>query len=112
VLGDFPVRVAVAATADVVTQAFLATAATYLLTAIGTLPVLFFHSAPRRLMDAMMGFAAGVARRPFGCPLRGGTSWSGREIFRCRGGNFRRDEAAQGSSSGLLVCLPQKTGRP
>jgi ZIP family zinc transporter len=41
-------------------QAFVATVATYLLTAIGTLPVLFFSSAPRRLMDAMMGFAAGV----------------------------------------------------
>jgi ZIP family zinc transporter len=43
-----------------VTQAFIATIGTYLLTAIGTLPVLFFKSAPRRLMDAMMGFAAGV----------------------------------------------------
>jgi ZIP family zinc transporter len=31
-----------------------------LLTAVGTLPVLFFRTAPRRLMDAMMGFAAGV----------------------------------------------------
>jgi ZIP family zinc transporter len=41
-------------------QAFIATIGTYLLTAIGTLPVLFFRSAPRRLMDAMMGFAAGV----------------------------------------------------
>jgi zinc transporter, ZIP family len=42
------------------TQALGATLGTYLLTAIGTLPVLFFRSAPRRLMDAMMGFAAGV----------------------------------------------------
>jgi zinc transporter, ZIP family len=41
-------------------QAFLATIGTYLLTALGTLPVLFFRSVPRRLMDAMMGFAAGV----------------------------------------------------
>jgi ZIP family zinc transporter len=41
-------------------QALVATLGTYLLTAIGTLPVLFFKSAPRRLMDAMMGFAAGV----------------------------------------------------
>jgi ZIP family zinc transporter len=41
-------------------QAFVATLGTYLLTAIGTLPVLFFRHAPRRLMDAMMGFAAGV----------------------------------------------------
>jgi ZIP family zinc transporter len=44
----------------VVEQALVATIGTYLLTAIGTLPVLFFRSAPRRLMDAMMGFAAGV----------------------------------------------------
>jgi ZIP family zinc transporter len=44
----------------VVTQALIATTATYLLTAVGTLPVLFFRSAPRALMDAMMGFAAGV----------------------------------------------------
>jgi ZIP family zinc transporter len=43
-----------------IAQAFIATIGTYLLTAIGTLPVLFFKSAPRRLMDAMMGFAAGV----------------------------------------------------
>lgn len=43
-----------------VTQALVATVGTYLLTAIGTLPVLFFQSVPRRLMDAMMGFAAGV----------------------------------------------------
>ena len=34
--------------------------ARYLLTALGTLPVLFFRSVPRQLMDAMMGFAAGV----------------------------------------------------
>jgi len=43
-----------------IAQAFIATVGTYLLTAIGTLPVLFFRSAPRRLMDVMMGFAAGV----------------------------------------------------
>jgi ZIP family zinc transporter len=41
-------------------QAFVATLGTYLLTALGTLPVLFFRSAPRHLMDAMMGFAGGV----------------------------------------------------
>jgi ZIP family zinc transporter len=41
-------------------MAFVATVGTYLLTAIGTLPVLFCQTAPRRLMDAMMGFAAGV----------------------------------------------------
>jgi ZIP family zinc transporter len=43
-----------------IAQAFLATVGTYLLTVIGTLPVLFVRSAPRRLMDAMMGFAGGV----------------------------------------------------
>jgi ZIP family zinc transporter len=47
-------------TADPVVQAFIATLGTYLLTALGTLPVLMFRTAPRRLMDAMMGFAAGV----------------------------------------------------
>jgi ZIP family zinc transporter len=47
-------------TAGPIAQAFIATIGTYLLTAIGTLPVLFVQSAPRRLMDAMMGFAAGV----------------------------------------------------
>ena len=41
-------------------QAFIATLGTWLLTLVGTLPVLFFRSAPRALMDAMMGFAAGV----------------------------------------------------
>ena len=46
--------------ADPVVHAFVATLGTYLLTAIGTLPVLLFRQAPRRLMDAMMGFAAGV----------------------------------------------------
>ena len=43
-----------------IAAALLATTGTYALTAIGTLPVFFFRSAPRRLMDAMMGFAAGV----------------------------------------------------
>jgi ZIP family zinc transporter len=43
-----------------ISRAFVATIGTYLLTAIGTVPVLFIRSAPRRLMDAMMGFAAGV----------------------------------------------------
>jgi ZIP family zinc transporter len=38
----------------------VATTGTYLLTAIGTLPVFFLRSAPRRLLDGMMGFAAGV----------------------------------------------------
>lgn len=45
---------------NLILLAFLATLGTYLLTAIGTLPVLFFRSAPRPLMDGMMGFAAGV----------------------------------------------------
>jgi ZIP family zinc transporter len=45
---------------DPVAQAFVATMGTYLLTAAGTLPVLFFRQAPRRLMDALMGAAAGV----------------------------------------------------
>jgi ZIP family zinc transporter len=41
-------------------QALVATLGTYLLTVLGTLPVLFFRAAPRRLMDALMGFAGGV----------------------------------------------------
>lgn len=41
-------------------RALVATLGTYLLTAIGTLPVLFFRRAPHRLMDALMGFAGGV----------------------------------------------------
>ena len=45
---------------DPISQAFVATLGTYLLTAVGTLPVLFFNQAPRRLMDALMGGAAGV----------------------------------------------------
>jgi len=48
------------ADAGPVLQALIAATGTYLLTAVGTLPVLFFRSAPRRLMDAMMGFAGGV----------------------------------------------------
>lgn len=38
-------------------QAFVATLGTYLLTAAGTVPVLFFRTAPRRLMDAMRGLS-------------------------------------------------------
>jgi ZIP family zinc transporter len=41
-------------------QALLAGGATWLMTAAGATPVLFFRAAPRRLMDALMGFAAGV----------------------------------------------------
>jgi ZIP family zinc transporter len=48
------------AASSTVTQALVATMGTYLLTAVGTLPVLFFRSAPRRLMDALRGFAAGI----------------------------------------------------
>lgn len=40
--------------------ATLAACGTWFLTALGSLPVLFFKSAPRRLMDALMGFAGGV----------------------------------------------------
>jgi zinc transporter, ZIP family len=47
-------------TLDPISQALIATTGTYLLTAIGTTPVLFFQRAPRRLMDALMGAAAGV----------------------------------------------------
>ena len=43
-----------------VVQALLATIGTYLLTALGTLPVLAIDTLPRRLLDAAMGFAAGV----------------------------------------------------
>lgn len=38
----------------------MATLGTWLLTALGTLPVLFVREAPRRLMDALMGMAAGI----------------------------------------------------
>lgn len=43
-----------------VAQGTLAGVGTWLLTALGTIPVLFFMRAPRRLMDALMGFAGGV----------------------------------------------------
>lgn len=43
-----------------VAQAVLAGIGTWLLTAAGATPVLFFRQAPRRLMDALMGFAGGV----------------------------------------------------
>jgi ZIP family zinc transporter len=44
----------------VIQQAALAGTGTWFLTAAGATPVLFFRSAPRRLMDALMGFAGGV----------------------------------------------------
>ena len=40
--------------------ALVATVGTYLLTVLGTLPVLFFASAPRRILDALMGMAGGI----------------------------------------------------
>jgi ZIP family zinc transporter len=43
-----------------VAAATLAACGTWFLTALGSVPVLFFRTAPRRLMDALMGFAAGV----------------------------------------------------
>jgi ZIP family zinc transporter len=43
-----------------VAQAGIAALGTWLLTAVGSVPVLFFRRVPRRLMDALMGSAAGV----------------------------------------------------
>ena len=43
-----------------VAQAGLAAMGTWLLTGLGSIPVLFFRQVPRRLMDALMGFAGGV----------------------------------------------------
>lgn len=43
-----------------VQQGGLAAVGTWLLTAIGSIPVLFFRTVPRRAMDAAMGVAAGV----------------------------------------------------
>ena len=43
-----------------VAQGTLAGVVTWLLTALGAIPVLLFTHAPRRLMDALMGFAGGV----------------------------------------------------
>jgi ZIP family zinc transporter len=43
-----------------VTQALLATCFTWLLTAVGAAMVLVFRSMSRRVLDAMLGFAAGV----------------------------------------------------
>ena len=41
-------------------QGLLATVFTYAMTALGAATVLFFHRVGRRLLDTMMGFAAGV----------------------------------------------------
>lgn len=43
-----------------VAQGGIAALGTWLLTALGSVPVLFLSQAPRRLMDALMGFAGGV----------------------------------------------------
>ncbi len=43
-----------------VAQGTLAAVGTWLVTGLGALPVLWFRSAPRRLLDALMGFAGGV----------------------------------------------------
>jgi zinc transporter, ZIP family len=43
-----------------VALAFLAGLGTWALTALGTLPVLFMRSVPRRFMDLMMGTAGGI----------------------------------------------------
>ncbi|MDX1622944.1 MAG: ZIP family metal transporter [Gemmatimonadota bacterium] len=45
---------------DPITQALVAGGATWLLTALGAATVFFTRSMPRRLLDAMLGFAAGV----------------------------------------------------
>jgi ZIP family zinc transporter len=41
-------------------QALLATLFTYAMTAAGALPVFFVRSVNQKLMDGMLGFAAGV----------------------------------------------------
>jgi ZIP family zinc transporter len=46
--------------ANPVVQAFLATCFTWLVTALGAATVFFFRGVDRRLLDGMMGFAAGV----------------------------------------------------
>jgi ZIP family zinc transporter len=43
-----------------VTQALIAGLFTWLLTALGAVPVFFAVKANRRLLDAMLGFAGGV----------------------------------------------------
>lgn len=45
---------------DPITQALVATTATWLLTALGAAVVLFVREPPRRFLDACLGFAAGV----------------------------------------------------
>jgi len=45
---------------DIVTMGFLASLAAGLFTGLGALPVLFCNTIPRRLNDALLGFAAGV----------------------------------------------------
>jgi ZIP family zinc transporter len=43
-----------------IAQAALAATGTWLVTGLGALPVFWFRSAPRRLLDILMGFAGGV----------------------------------------------------
>lgn len=45
---------------DPITAAFLASLAAGLATGVGALPALLIKKAPDRLLDAMLGFAAGV----------------------------------------------------
>jgi len=45
---------------DHILQAFVATCFTWLMTAVGSAMVFFFKSFNRKLLDAMLGFAAGV----------------------------------------------------
>jgi len=45
---------------DAITQALLATIFTWGMTALGAAVVFFFHNVDRRLLDAALGFAAGV----------------------------------------------------
>ena len=80
---------------NVVTQALVATIATQLLTAVGTLPVLFLRSAPRRLMDTMMGFAGRRDGRCVVLVTAGSGDRSGR-------GEAGRDRIGVGWS--LFVC--------
>jgi ZIP family zinc transporter len=61
-------------------QGLLATVGTYLLTAAGTLPVLFFRVAPRLLMDSLMGFSGGV--------MVAASCWSLLEPAMAQGGIF------------------------
>ena len=45
---------------SLISLGFLASLAAGLATGLGAIPVLFIKRAPERLLDAMLGFAAGV----------------------------------------------------